>query len=213
MNPNEHRGNLRRWQALLVCVLLNLGLSLQAAATERDYALDPVHSRVWFEVAHLKFSNALGTFSGPRGWVRFDPDDFSRASAEIELDLRTLDLGDSAWNARIGRSDGLDSERHPHARFVSERVEVIDRRRFRLHGQLQLRGQQVPLSLDVHFNHLGRHPLTLRRTAGFSATATLDRRALGITAWERMVGQQVRIDIEVEAQRRRRPPPLPGDSP
>src|SRR5690606_11659555 len=163
--------------------------------------LDPVHSRVLFAVEHLGLSRAMGTFSAPRGWLRFDQDDWSTASGEFELDLRTLDLGDDRWNRRMARRDGLDSEASPIARWTIQQVVPTGAQSFNAHGLLQFRGAEFPLSLAVTFNGLRRHPLTLRRTAGFSARATLSRAALGIEKWDSMVGDAVELQVEVEARR------------
>ncbi len=186
-------------------MLLALLLAPLAQAKLRDYRIDPVHSRVMFNVDHLGFSKAIGTFAAPTGWIRFDPDDLAASSVEVELDLRRLDLGDAEWNQRMARRDGFDSEAHPLARLTSTRIEPTGERAFTLHGELQLRGERFPIELQVQFNRLGRHPLTLRRTAGFSARATLSRAALGLDAWKRMVGDKVELRIEVEAMRKRRP--------
>jgi len=190
---------------------LVLALPLPAVAAARDYAIDPVHSRVLFSVDHLGYAQALGTFSAPRGWLRFDPDDWRAARVEVTIDLATLDLGDTDWNRRLARRDFFDIERHPQARFVSERIEPIDRRRARVIGQLELRGQRREVVLDVRFNKAGRHPLTLRRSVGFSATARLSRAAFGMRAWKSMVGDEVELRIEVEARRRRAGKSQPDD--
>lgn len=181
-----------------------MGLSSLANAALREYQLDPVHSRVLFAVEHLGLSKALGTFSAPRGWLRFDAEDWSTASGEIELDLRTLDLGDDKWDRRMARGDSLDSEEHPIARWTIRQVEPTGARSFNAHGVLQFRGAEFPLSLAVTFNGLKRHPMTLRRTAGFSARATLSRAALGIDKWANMVGDAVELQVEVEARRGKR---------
>jgi hypothetical protein len=58
--------------------------------------------------------------------------------------------------------------------------------------------------MEVTFNALKRHPLPpFRRTAGFSATATLSRKAFGIDAWPSVIGDEVKLLIEAEAVRSR----------
>jgi polyisoprenoid-binding protein YceI len=60
------------------------------------------------------------------------------------------------------------------------------------------------VQLHVKFNKLARHPLTFRRTAGFSATATLSRKDFGMDKWDKLVGDEVRLVLEVEATRERK---------
>lgn len=182
------------------------------AAQPARYALDPVHTRVLFAVEHAGFSHALGTVSGAEGELEFDPRDWSSARLDVRVPLARLDLGDAAWNrATLGRRL-LDAGRWPEARYVSGRIEPLGPDRFIVHGLLTLRGVTRPVPLEVRFNALRRHPLPpFRRTAGFSATATLDRHAFGIDAWPSMIGATVELRIEAEAVRHRGAGPAPED--
>jgi polyisoprenoid-binding protein YceI len=212
INRSIHRPAARRSAALLAVALF---AAAPLAAAPREYALDPVHSRVVFSVDHQGFSQAIGTFSAPRGRLRFDPTDWSSAEVEVEIAIAGLDLGDADWNRRMQRRDAFDSEHHPLARFRSITIEPIDAQHARVHGELSLRGQTAPVTLEVRLNRVARNPLTLRRTAGFSASATLSRSAFGMNAW-RTVGDAVQLRIEVEALRSGRRPRQaqePADAP
>jgi polyisoprenoid-binding protein YceI len=58
------------------------------------------------------------------------------------------------------------------------------------------------VTLHAKLNALGRHPLPpFRRTAGFSATGTLSRKDFGMEHWAKVVGDEVRLILEVEATR------------
>ena len=66
-------------------------------------------------------------------------------------------------------------------------------------GTLTLRGVSQEVTLDVTLNALKRYPLPpFRRTAGFSASTTLSRRAFGITL-AGVIGDAVQVRIEAEA--------------
>lgn len=180
--------------------LLGLLLALPAAAEETvDYAIDPVHTRVLLAVDHAGFSRSLGTVSGSTGLVRF-AEGWAGASVDVRVPLRRLDFGDARWNAAV--QELLGTDRHPEARFESTRVSPRDAKRAEVCGTLTLAGVSRPLCLDATFNALRRHPLPpFRRTAGFSATATLDRTAFGLDRWASMVGRELELRIEVEASR------------
>jgi polyisoprenoid-binding protein YceI len=193
----------RRAARALLCGV-TLAFAMGATAAPRDYVIDPVHTRLLLSVDHLGYSQALGTLSAPRGRLRFDPRDWRSAGVEVEIDLARIDFGDADWNERMLRRDFLDGARHPVARFVSTHVEPVDETHARVHGTLSLRGVALPVVLEARLNRHGRHPLTLRSMVGFSATAVLSRAALGMTAWKRVVGDEVVVRIEVEAQRARR---------
>lgn len=189
----------------LVCALALCVLAPGVRAAGPDtYALDPVHTRVMFAISHAGFSKALGTVSGSTGTLSFDRDDWRSARLDVRVPIARLDLGDAKWNAAALAAGLLDGERHPEARFVSDQIEPVDADHARVCGQLSLRGQPRPLCMDVTLNALKRHPLPpFRRTAGFSATATLSRAEFGIDAWKSMIGDSVELRIEAEAVRER----------
>ncbi|WP_411851817.1 YceI family protein [Stenotrophomonas sp. LGBM10] len=169
-----------------------------------SYRLDPVHTRVLFAIEHAGFSHALGTVSGSEGVLVFDPQDWAGATLTVSVPLQRLDLGDDKWNKAALARNLLDADRFPEARFVSTRVEPIDATHANVVGQLTLHGVSREVTLAVTLNALKRHPLPpFRRTAGFSATATLSRSAFGVDGWPSMIGDQVELRIEAEAVRDR----------
>jgi polyisoprenoid-binding protein YceI len=204
-------GNIPLWSLSLqrsLLALLLLFLPMLALAAPARYVLDPVHTRVMFAINHAGFSNALGTISGSQGTLVFDADDWASAQLDVSVPVNLLDLGDSKWNQASLARNLLDGEAHPTARFVSTSVEAIDATRALVHGQFTLRGVTQPLTLDVTLNALKRHPLPpFRRTAGFSASAVLKRSDYGIDAWQSVIGNEVRLQIEVEATREGRAEP------
>ena len=183
---------------MLAALLVPRAASAQAAR----YALDPVHTRVVFELSHAGYSQAIGTVSGSTGTLVFDPEDWSRAQVAVSVPIGKLELGDAAWSrAALGRGL-LDGARYPVATFVSTRVEPVDATHARVVGMLTLRGIAREIVLDVKFNQLKRYPLPpFRRTAGFSATTTLSRAAFGADAWSSLIGDTVALRIEAEARR------------
>lgn len=187
---------------LLAFVLLFA--SPAAFAATATYALDPVHTRVAFAVSHAGFSQAIGTVSGSTGALRFDPDDWTTARLEVSVPLDRADLGDADWNRAALAGNLLDAKRYPTATFVSTRVEPNGPNRASVYGTLTLHGVAKPVKLDVTLNALKRHPLPpFRRTAGFSATATISRAEFGIDAWKSVIGDSVELRIEAEAVHKR----------
>jgi polyisoprenoid-binding protein YceI len=184
---------------LLLGVLASPSPLLAQAA---GYRLDPVHTRVLFGVSHAGFSTALGTVSGSTGMLVFDPDDWSSARLQVEVPLARADMGDARWSRAVLAGNMLDAARFPTASFVSSRIEAVDPTHATVCGTLTLHGVARDQCLDVTLNQLRRDPVPpFRRTAGFSATATLKRSDFGIDAWKSMIGDEVELRIEVEAVR------------
>lgn len=190
----------------LGAALLLVPLSaLPAQAASAAYELDPVHTRVMIAVEHAGFSKALGTVSGSSGHLQFDPEDWTTAKLEVSVPLQRLDLGDEKWNKAVLARNLLDVEEFPTATFVSTRIEPIGPQHASVYGTLTLHGVPKEVKLDVTLNALKRHPLPpFRRTAGFSATATLSRAEFGIDAWKSVIGDSVELRLEVEATRTRK---------
>jgi polyisoprenoid-binding protein YceI len=186
---------------LLACGLLAWLLPSMALAAPATYRLDPVHTRVLFAISHAGFSHALGTVSGSTGTLVFDPQDWSSAKVSVSVPMARLDLGDAGWNRAAGGHGLLDIDKYPAATFVSSRIEPKDPTHAAVCGTLTLHGVGQDVCLQVTFNQLKRLSLPpFHRIAGFSATATLSRKAFGIDAWPSVIGDDVELRIEAEAE-------------
>ena len=172
-----------------------------AHAANASYDIDPVHTRVAFLISHAGFSRAIGTFSGSHGRLDFDPDDWTRAKLDVVVPIATLNLGDDKWREKILDATFFNAGKFPEAHFVATKIEKTGDASAKITGDLTLHGVTRPVTLDATLNALRRHPLTLHKTAGFSATATLSRKDFGMDAWESVVADQVQLIIEVEASR------------
>jgi len=193
-----------RTRCTRVFVLLAVAPALAMAAPPETWSFDPVHTRVLFAVEHAGFSHALGTVSGSTGTLVFDRDDWKSARLDVQVPLQRLDLGDAKWNKAVLAANLLDGDRYPMAHFVSATVEPVDADHAKVCGELTLRGVSKPLCMDVTLNAVKRHPLPpFRRTAGFSATASLSRADFGMNAWKNVIGDRVDLRIEAEALRDR----------
>ncbi|WP_374604902.1 YceI family protein [Arenimonas sp.] len=193
---------MNRVRKSLFCLLL-LSAVAPAAGKVESFRLDPVHSRVLFRVDHAGFSQALGVFPDVRGELHFDSEDWTSARLEVQVPLAGLEIGDADWRDKLLSATWLHARRQPVAHFRSTRVEPTGKDRARVTGELTLKGETREVALDVRMNKLARNPVTFRRTAGFSATAELDRRDFDMPSWPNVVGQRVQLDIQAEAVRYR----------
>lgn len=175
------------------------------AAVHR-YRYDTVHSQVVFSVDHDGFSRPFGRLHIARGWLRFDPDDWSDAATELDIDLASLDMGDAGWNGAVLGKAFLDAARERYAHFASTSVERTDATHGVLHGRLTLRGVNRELAIPFTFNRQARTIFGLHTVAGFSATAMLDRTDFGMTSHLGSVGRRVALWLEIEAIRQQGSP-------
>jgi polyisoprenoid-binding protein YceI len=187
---------------LLACAALLCPLAARAA--EHRYRYDTVHSQILFSVSHDGYSRPFGRLHIARGWLRFDPDDWSHAATALDIDLASLDMGDADWNAAVLKPAFLDTDKARYAHFASTSVERKDDNHGVLHGDLTLRGITRPVEVAFTFNRQARTIFGLHTVAGFSATAMLDRTDFGMTANQGSIGQHVSVWLEIEAIREER---------
>nr|WP_239537990.1 YceI family protein [Dyella mobilis] len=170
-------------------------------AASDTYRYDPVHSQIVFSIDHDGFSRPLGLLHISHGWLRFDPDDWSRSATELDIDLGGVDMGDAAWNEAVCKSSLLDCKTYPLAHFSSTSVERKDATHGVLHGTLSLHGKSQPIDISFRVNRVGKTIYGMHTVAGFSATASLDRTAFGITGFPNAIGHDVAIWLELEGIR------------
>ncbi len=196
--PASHRHRIPFAIAAVLCAC-----AIAQAGEPVRYVIDPVHTRVLFEIDHAGFSKAIGTVSGSEGSLYFDADDWSTAKLDVVVPMQRLDMGDSGWAAAVFAPRFLDVKRYPQARFVADKVTRGEGNRGTACGQLTLHGTTKPFCMAFVMNRIARYPLPpFRRTAGFSARASLKRSDFGMRAWKSLVGDEVELRIEAELVRR-----------
>ena len=176
-------------------------------ASSTTWQIDPAHSTIEFAVKHMMFTTVRGRFKGFTGTVRVDEQNPDRSSVEVEIDASSIDTGAPDRDAHLRSADFLDVEHHPRLTFRSTRVEGAHAKqgdRFRVTGDLQIRGTSIPVTLDAALEGIGRDPWGKERT-GFAAKTEIDRREWGLR-WNQaletggvLVGHSVRIEIEAQA--------------
>jgi polyisoprenoid-binding protein YceI len=168
-----------------------------AAAPAGSYTLDPTHTSVTLKVSHLGLSSYTLRLDGVKGGYSFDPAHPEQAKLQVEIDARSVDTGDAAFNQRIA-AEILDADRFPAIRFVSTAVKPGREGRGEVVGDLTLHGQTHPVTLDVIFNGFGQDPVDRSTRMGFSADATVRRSDYGANKYVPMAGDEVSVAIETE---------------
>ncbi|MDH3639057.1 MAG: YceI family protein [Gammaproteobacteria bacterium] len=176
-----------------VCILA----PLPAHALD-DYRFDPVHTQIMFSAGHLGFSNPVGRFLKFDGGFSFDAQALERSSVTITIQSASLEMGDARWNKALRGKQYFNVDTHSTIHFISTAINPTDSNSASVDGNLTLLGVTKPITVDMRVNRVGIHPLTGKKTAGFSGTAKLKRSDFGMTSALSMVGDEVNITLEVE---------------
>ena len=170
----------------------------------KTWNIDNAHSSITFSVRHMVFAKVRGRFGGFSGKLGLDPSDMTQLRVEAEIDAASIDTGVADRDAHLRSPDFLDVESFPKLRFASSRVEKVGADRYRIHGELTIRGVTREVVLDAEYGGQATDPWGNQRTA-FTASTSLDRRDFGLK-WNQaleaggvLVGERVDIELEVQA--------------
>lgn len=167
------------------------------------FDLDPTKSRLIFKVDNYGYSKAIGSFEKFEGQFYLDEQDPENSKVSVRIDVRSLDMGDKAWEKTLLGTDFFALRFYPYIVFKSTRVDIIGREKARVTGDIEMLGFTRPLSMEVQLNHVGMHPSTKEYTAGFSIQGALNRSDFGMIKGLPLIGDQVAFEIEVEGVRAR----------
>ena len=179
--------------------------SPSTGASLETFVIDPDHSEVGFSVRHL-LGRARGRFGRFRGEVRLDRERPEHSTVVFEVEAASIDTRQPDRDAHLRSGEFFDVERFPLVRFESSSVRALSDRRYRVEGELRLRGVRKPLTLEVAYLGVARDPWGGER-AGFSTRAVLDRKEFGMV-WNAaldnggfILGDDVELTIDLETIR------------
>ncbi|MEM8904453.1 MAG: YceI family protein [Actinomycetota bacterium] len=114
---------------------------------------------------------------------------------DVTIDATSYDSGNPKRDTHVTGGDFLDAEQHPTFRFSASTV-TASGDGHRCSGSVEVKGQTSPVELAVSGLELGED------SASFSATATLDRRALGVDKLPSfIIRPMLQLDISARATR------------
>lgn len=169
------------------------------AAFADDYTIDPEHTLVLFKVNHVGFSTSLGWFGDISGTISYNPDDVAASSVTASIATASVNTNHDHRDGWIKSDQVLNAEANPAITFISTGVEQTSDTTGKIMGNLTMNGQTLPVTLDAQFRKLGENPINKKQTLGVSAVATLKRSEWGVNAFVGPLGDDVSIEIELEA--------------
>lgn len=165
-----------------------------------NFVLDPGHTFPSFEIRHQGVSLMRGKFNRSQGRVVLDPEGQS-SSIDVAVDPTSVDTGHDGLNQKLLGSNFFNVSRFPEIRFTSNNVEFKDGKPVRVSGNLTLLGVTLPVQLEVTDYACTRQFLTLRPLCGADVHAVIKRSDFGMTYGIPLIGDEVKLAIEVEGFR------------
>lgn len=183
---------------LLFCLSYLSIVSLPVQAAAETFIIDPQHSYIQWRVNHLGFSTQTGKWY-INGTITLDKDKPQASKVAITIKIADMVTGIPDLDKHLKDKLFFNVAQYPIANFVSNKVDVIDNTNAIIHGTLAIHGVSKPISLPIKLNKVGKNPINDKLTVGFSANTKLKRSDYGISTFIPSVGDEVTINIEVEA--------------
>ncbi len=179
-------------------VLALSALSAAAFAAPQTYTIDESHTFPRFSYSHFGLSTQLSRFDKTTGTVVFDAA-ASTGSVDIVIDMKSVNTGFADFNGHIQGEDFLDTAKFPKATFKSTKVNFEGGKPKAIDGVLTIKGVAKPVTLTVSSFVAMPHPMLKKPTIGANAFTTIKRSDFGAGKFAPYVGDEVRIDIALEA--------------
>lgn len=167
------------------------------------FAIDPSHSSLEFAVKHMMVTTVRGRFTDYQGQVEVD--DVSRpegALGTFTIQAASLTTGNEQRDAHLRSADFFDAQTHPEITFRSTAIEPAGGNRYRVTGDLSMRGVTRPVTLEVEVEEPFNDPWGNQRIA-ISARGQINRTDWGLSwnqtleAGRLLVAENVNIAAEV----------------
>lgn len=166
-----------------------------------EWQLDAAHTSASFSVRHMMISAVRGHFDQASGSAQVE--DGKVKSASVDIDVASIATRDAQRDAHLKSGDFFDAENHPHLHFETTQVEHVADDKYRIGGNLTIRGTTRPVTLDAEIAPAIKDPWGNDRI-GVSAKGQIDRKEFGLT-WNMaleaggvMVGDQVKVEVDAE---------------
>jgi len=188
---------MKRLLSALGLGALGLGLLAPARAAVETYKIDPVHSTVGFTVRHF-FTNVPGVFTKFAGTITVDRDNLENSSVEATIEVPSIDTRVEMRDKDLRSDHFFDVAKYPAITFKSKSWKKAADGSYDVTGDLSLHSVTKEVTLKVKALGFGRgmHGAMI---SGWEATTTLNRNDFGITRYPGMLGDEIPVTINIEA--------------
>jgi len=194
----------RIFPAALLALAVSASLALAAPAR---YTVDVPHSEIGFDIRHF-FSKVHGRFNTFRGAIVFDEKTPANISVDAPADSKTIWTDNDKRDAHLRSADFFAADSFPTLSFKSTKVTAAGDKKFKIAGNLTMRGVTRPVVFDAEFlgaGAVGVGGQSWGGKAGFTATTVINRQDFGIK-WNKaldngglMLDDNVTLVLNIEA--------------
>lgn len=181
---------------------MTVELAERVALPAGRWTVDPAHSSIEFGIKHLLITTVKGAYGTFEGVVEVSDEGAARASAVVRA--ASIDTREPQRDEHLRSPDFFAADEFPEIRFESSLIEPLDPDRFRIVGDIEIKGTKRPFELEAHLEGAALDPWGNERL-GLSLRGQLDPNEFGVD-WNQeletggnLVGDRVDVVVNVSA--------------
>jgi polyisoprenoid-binding protein YceI len=167
-----------------------------------NWQLDPYHTQVEFSARHFGMMNVRGKFDDVSTVADIDADNPENASVEVTIQTVSVTTNNPARDNDLRSGNFLEVEKYPVITFKSTGVQSAGENEFKLTGDLTIKGNTRPVTLDVtRYGELNDQMMGHR--IAYGARTQINRKDFGLSFHMVLDGRLVvsdEIQIYVEGE-------------
>lgn len=202
--------------ALLLSATALTTVGLAGAVQASEWTIDPSHSQAGFAVKHMMVTTVRGQFGKLSGTVNLDDKDLTKSSVDVVIDASTIDTHEPKRDAHLKSPDFFDVAKHPNITFKSTKVDKAGKGKFKVTGDLTMRGVTKPVVLNVEGPTAEAKSPWGVPVRAVSATGKVNRKDWGLN-WNKaleaggvLVADDVTLEISAELNPKQVSPEAPA---
>jgi len=142
-----------------------------------QYLVDPAHSKVGFEIAHLVISSVEGRFTDFEGTIDLT-EKFENSQVTASANIKSIDTSMPKRDEHLKSADFFHAEKFPKMTFKSSKIEGSPQK-FKLIGNLTIRGITKKVTFEGTFLGIAEDGYGNEKVA-FDVSTKISRKEFGL---------------------------------
>lgn len=167
------------------------------------WKFDPFHTQVEFSAKHFGMMTVRGNFHEVVASGEIYPDQPEKSKVEATINTASIRTHNEQRDNDLRSSTFLEIDKYPTMTFKSTKVQHVEGDRYKVTGELTIKGTTRPVSLDVvRFGELN-DPTMMGHRISYQATTRINRKDFGMNFDAIRDGRLVvsnEVDIQIEGE-------------
>lgn len=163
-------------KAIVALVVLTCSLTTSA----QTWTVDKSHAGVKFEITHMMLTDVSGKFKNFDATFTSTKEDFSDAKFDFSTLISSIDTDNTTRDGHLQGDKWFDAEKNPKMTFKSTAFTKVSGNKYKMTGNLTMKGKTAPITLDVILNGPVVDERSKKQKVGIKATGVVDRTKWGV---------------------------------